>query len=164
MAVANLAEVERLAGHVEEAARLGRDAIAELEDVGDPGHRRRVLATVGLALAEVGETEEAEVVLTELHPPGSTLSMDGPAAVVAATLALRRGEADRAAELFTAAIEAYEGGHDPRDTMEALLGLIRSSRDADGRQKAVHRLTEMCRTAGISLLPRDRRLIGEPPR
>ncbi|WP_199513282.1 ATP-binding protein [Nucisporomicrobium flavum] len=160
VAVANLAEIERLDGHVEEAARLGRDAIAELEDVGDPGHRRRVLATVGLAVAEAGLMEEAEAVLEELRPPGSTAPLDGPAAVVTGAVALQRGDADRAAEAFTAAIEAYDGGHDPRDAVEALIGLIRSTRDLDRRAKAVHRLTELCRTAGITLLPREQKHIA----
>ncbi|BCJ53204.1 XRE family transcriptional regulator [Actinoplanes sp. NBRC 14428] len=162
VAVANLAEVERLDGRFEEAARLGRHAIAELEDVGDPGHRRRVLATVGLALAEAGWATEAEAVLAELRPSDPRGPVDGPCAVVEGALALLRGDSRKAAESFEAAIVAYEGGHDPRDTVEALVGLIRATPEPEQRAKVVHRLTEMCREAGIALLPRDRTLIGKP--
>ncbi|GGQ46044.1 ATP-binding protein [Couchioplanes azureus] len=162
VAVANLAEVERLDGRCEEAARLGRHAIAELEDVGDPGHRRRVLATIGLALAEAGRTREAEGVLAELRPADAGGPADGPAAVVEGSLALLRGDDRKAAELFEVAAAAYEGGHDPRDTVEAMVGLIRCTREAEQRAKMVHRLREMCRTSGIALLPRDLKLIGAP--
>lgn len=160
VAVANLAEVERLAGRFDEAARLGRDAVAELEDVGDPGHRRRVLATIGLALAEGGRVEEAAAVLAELRPADAQMPADGPAAIVEGAIALRRGEEKRAAESYAAAAEAYDGGHDPRDTVEALVGLIRSTPDQDRRQETVWRLGELCRTGGITLLPRERELLG----
>ena len=68
LAVANLAEVARLDGHPEEAERLGRRAIAQLEGLGDPNHRRRVLATIGLALADAGRLDEAGEVLLLLRP------------------------------------------------------------------------------------------------
>ncbi|MET8150346.1 ATP-binding protein [Actinoplanes sp. NPDC049668] len=160
VAAANLAEVERLDGRFDEAARLGRDAIAELEDVGDPGHRRRVLATVGLALAGGGRVDEAAAVLAELRPAESSEPADGPAAIVEAELALRRGDQTRAAECFAAAAGAYDGRHDPRDTVEALVGLVRSTPDPDRRQQAVRRLRELCRTGGITLMPGERDLLG----
>jgi predicted ATPase/transcriptional regulator with XRE-family HTH domain len=153
VAAANLAEVERLDGHLDEAARLGRHAIAELEDVGDPGHRRRVLATVGQALAGAGRDEEAAAVLADLRPPESTTAPDGPAAIVEAALALSRGELKRAAESYAAAATAYEGEHDPRDVVEALIGLVRSTPDANERTAALQRLTDICHTGGIELLP-----------
>ncbi|MEV8506777.1 helix-turn-helix domain-containing protein [Actinoplanes sp. NPDC051475] len=156
----NLAEVERLDGHFEEAARLGRHAVAELEDVGDPNHRRRVLATVGLALAEAGREREAEAALAELRPSDTHAPVDGPVALVEGALALLRGDDRKAAESFRAAVAAYEGDYDPRDTVEALVGLARSTPEPDQRAKVVHRLTEMCRTGGITLLPRERDLIG----
>ncbi|MEV6599054.1 helix-turn-helix domain-containing protein [Actinoplanes sp. NPDC051346] len=162
VAVANLAEVERLDGRHEEAARLGRHAIAELEDVGDPGHRRRVLATIGLALAAAGRARETEGVLAELRPSDAGVPPDGPAAVVEGALVLLRGDERKAAELFETAAAAYEGGHDPRDMVEALVGLIRCTRETEQRAKLVHRLHEMCRTSGIALLPRDRKLIEAP--
>ncbi|MGW4941081.1 ATP-binding protein [Actinoplanes sp. NPDC004185] len=164
VAAANLAEVERLDGRFEQAARLGRDAMAELEDVGDPGHRRRVLATVGLALAESGRVAEALDVLAELRGPEPQAPADGPAAIVEAAIALRQGEEKRAAESFAAAAEAYAGGHDPRDTVEALVGLVRSTPDAERRQEAVARLAAICRTGGITLLPRERDLLGPEAR
>jgi tetratricopeptide (TPR) repeat protein len=160
VAVANLAEVERLDGRFAEAARLGRDAIAELEDVGDPGHRRRVLATVGLALADSGRVTEATAVLAELRAPDPRIAADGPAAVVEAAIALQQGEEKRAAEAFGAAVKAYAGGHDPRDTVEALIGVARSAPDAERRQAAVTQLAELCRSGGITLLRRERELLG----
>ncbi len=160
VAVANLAEVERLDGRLDEAARLGRDAIAELEDVGDPGHRRRVLATVGLALAENGRIAVATSVLAELRGTDPQAPADGPAAVVEAAIALRQGEDKRAAESFAAAAAAFAGAYDPRDTVEALVGVARSTPDADRRLEAVVQLAELCRTGGITLLPRERNLLG----
>ena len=160
VAVANLAEAERLDGRSDEAARLGRDALAELEDFGDPGHRRRVLATVGLALAESGRMTEAVAVLADLRAPDPQLPPDGPAAVVEAAIALQQGEEKRAAELFAAAAVAYAGGHDPRDTVEALIGVVRSSPYPERRQEAMEQLAQLCRTGGITLLRRERELLG----
>ncbi|MFF5084753.1 ATP-binding protein [Actinoplanes sp. NPDC000266] len=159
VALANLAEVARLDGHPDEAERLGRGAMTELIEVGDPNHRRRLLATIGQALAESGRVTEAAAVLDQLRteddqPP------DGPAAVVEAAIALHRGENKRAAECFAAAVEAYEGGHDPRDTVEALVGLIVSTPNAEDREAAERRLRDRCRTGGITLLPRDRSRLG----
>ncbi|MFI5936076.1 ATP-binding protein [Actinoplanes sp. NPDC051494] len=161
VAAANLAEVERLDGHLDEAARLGRHAISELEDVGDPGHRRRVLATIGQALAEAGRLTEAAAVLDDLRPQDSTTPPDGPAAVVEGALALHRGEHKRAAESYAAAAVAYEHGHDPRDVAQALIGQVRSTVDEDDRERVRQRLTAICRAGGIELLPRERSQIGE---
>ncbi|WP_067493955.1 helix-turn-helix domain-containing protein [Actinoplanes sp. TFC3] len=158
VAAANLAEVERLDGNLEEAARLGRNAIAELEDVGDPGHRRKVLATVGQALAYAGQHEEAAKVLEELRRGPA---IDGPAAIVAGAVALSLGEPNRAAENFAVAAEAFDGAYDPRDVVEALIGLVRSTPHAKKRAAALERLREICRVGGISLLARERAQIGE---
>jgi tetratricopeptide (TPR) repeat protein len=160
VAVANLAELERLDGNFDQAAGLGRHAIAELEDVGDPGHRRRVLATIGLALADAGRLEEAAEVLAELRSPEPQTPADGPATIVEAVIALRRGEDKQAAESFAAAAEAFAGGHDPRDTVEALIGIVRSTPEAERRQEALVKLADLCRTGGITLLPRERDLLG----
>ncbi|MFD1321182.1 ATP-binding protein [Micromonospora sonneratiae] len=67
LARANLAEVARLDGRYADAVDLGRRVIATLTDLGDPGHRRRVLGTVGLALAQDGRLDEAGAVLDELR-------------------------------------------------------------------------------------------------
>ncbi|MBM2616835.1 helix-turn-helix domain-containing protein [Actinoplanes sp. LDG1-06] len=159
LAQANLAEVQRLDGRPAEAARLGRRAMTELVRLGDPGHRRRLLATIGLALADAGRLDEATVVVEQLSPEEDE-PQDGPAAVVEAAVALRRGESKRAAECFARAAEAYDGAHDPRDVVEALVGLIVSTPDQDERDTAVLRLGQMCRASGITLLPRERETLG----
>src|SRR5205085_11267478 len=66
LAHANLAEVARLDGRYADAVAGARRAVAQLEELGDRGHRRRVLATLGLALAQSGRVPEAEAVLGEL--------------------------------------------------------------------------------------------------
>ncbi len=159
LAQANLAEVARLDGLPEEAVRLGRSAMIDLIELGDPGHRRRLLATIGLALAESGRTDEASVVLEQLSPADEA-QPDGPAAVVEGAVALSRGEPKRAAESFARAADAYEGAHDPRDVVEALVGLIVSTPDRDERGVAVRRLADMCRSDGLTLLPRERARLG----
>ncbi|MEH0845108.1 helix-turn-helix domain-containing protein [Micromonospora sp. CPCC 205711] len=67
LARANLAEVARLAGRYAEAVEQGRRVAGALAELGDPGHRRRVLGTVGLALARAGRADEAAEVLAELR-------------------------------------------------------------------------------------------------
>jgi len=161
VALANLAEVARLDGRPAEAERLGRQALTELARVGDPNHRRRVLATIGLALAESDRADEAQEVLDRLRM-AEDLPPDGPAAVVEGAIALCLGEQKRAAECFTRAAEAYGGAHDPRDVVEALVGLIVSTPDVDERAAAVRRLSELCRAGGITLLPRERDRLGPP--
>nr|WP_305788521.1 helix-turn-helix domain-containing protein [Actinoplanes lichenis] len=163
IAVANLAEVERLDGHLDEAVRLGRAAIAELEEVGDPGHRRRVLATIGKALAEAGRDAEAAEVLAELRPADSGALPDGPAAIVDAAVALRRGEDKRAAEGYATAARAYAGGYDARDVVEALIGLARATSDSSSRARALTQLREMVRAGNIALLARERAVLAELP-
>ena len=160
LAQANLAEVARLDGQLEEAERLGRSAMIGLAGLGDPGHRRRLLVTIGLALADSGRVGEATSVLEQLGPGEEDGPQDGPAAVVEAAIALRRGETKRAAENFARAAEAYDGTHDPRDVVEALVGLIISTPDPDQRAAAVSRLGKMCRSGGIVLLPRERERLG----
>jgi ATP/maltotriose-dependent transcriptional regulator MalT len=163
LAVANQAEVARLDGHPDEAVRLGRRALTELEGIGDPNHRRRVLATIGLALAEAGRVAEAEQIYVQLRPAAApAFSYDGPQAVVEGAIAGRRGEAKRAAECFARAADAYEGTSDPRDLVTALVGLIVTTPDADRRDEAVRRLGRFCAESGLTLLPRERQLLGDP--
>ncbi|HEX8930950.1 MAG TPA: tetratricopeptide repeat protein, partial [Actinomycetota bacterium] len=159
VALANLAEVARLDGRPEEAERLGRSAMVELERIGDPNHRRRLLATIGLALAESGRVEAAREVLERLRLPEDQPA-DGSAVVVEAAIAMRLGEQKRAAECYARAAEAYGGAHDPRDVVEALVGLIASTPDQEERVQAVRRLAELCRTGGITLVPRERDQLG----
>ncbi|HEY0530919.1 MAG TPA: tetratricopeptide repeat protein [Actinoplanes sp.] len=159
VALANLAEVARLEGRPDEAQRLGRQAMIELERVGDPNHRRRLLATIGLALAEAGHSSDAEEVLTRLRV-SDDITPDGPAAVLEAAIALRRGDQKLAAELFARAADAYEGAHDPRDVVEALVGLIVSTPDAEESAAAIRRLAELLRSNGITLVARERDRLG----
>ncbi len=162
LAVANQAEVARLDGHPDDAIRLGRRALTELEGVGDPNHRRRVLATIGLALAETRRLSEAEQVYGQLRPAvASAFSYDGPQAVVEGAIAAGRGEGKRAAECFARAADAYEGTTDPRDLVTALVGLIISTPEADRRGEAVRRLGRFCTESGLTLLPRERDLLGD---
>jgi tetratricopeptide (TPR) repeat protein len=159
VAAANLAEVARLDGQPEEAIRLGRRAIAELEALGDPNHRRRVLATVGLALADASRPAEAEQVLDALTAGSSAGS--GPAEVVEGAIALARGEDKRAADCFLRAADAYAGAQDPRDVIVALVGLIASLSDVDRRRAAIERLGRLCRTGGMTLMPTELAIIGD---
>ncbi|MFC3503543.1 ATP-binding protein [Micromonospora krabiensis] len=72
LALANLAEVARLEGRYADAVDQGRRAAAMLAELGDPGHRRRVLGRVGMALAQDGRAAEAVEVLAELRAFGPT--------------------------------------------------------------------------------------------
>jgi predicted ATPase/DNA-binding XRE family transcriptional regulator len=167
LARANVAEVDRLDGRHEEAEALARQVIPVLEQWGDPGHRRRVLTTIGLALAQSGRTTEAEDVVAELRatageraggdaPPGE----EGACAWIEAHLALRRADRRAAAELFTAAAHAYAGRHDLRDVAEALVGLVATADDRASRERALDWLASVCREGGITLLPNERALLG----
>ena len=154
VAVGHLAELARLDGELEEAERLGRRAIAELDAVGlaAPNHRRRVLATIGLAMAEALRLAEASAILAELRPPADDFS----AAALEGSIAMGQGEPKRAAECFARAAEVHEPGDDPRDKVMALLGVAVCTPDADERRVAVENLGLLCHEAGISLLPSER--------
>ncbi|MEU5908524.1 helix-turn-helix domain-containing protein [Micromonospora sp. NPDC047527] len=189
LAWANRAEVARLEGRYADAVDEGRRAVAALSELGDPGHRRRVLGTVGLAFAQDGRAPEATEVLTELRtgvavavpgrrwaeragPPrprsdGAALSWGGPEAGICAliegNLALHRGDRELAAEWFAAAVEA---DHDRRGVVEALVGLAAST----GDPIVLDRLDRVCEESGIRLLPQESGLLyaltagrGGPP-
>lgn len=181
LAWANRAEVSRLEGRYADAVDQGRRAVAALFELGDPGHRRRVLGTVGLALAQDGRAAEATEVLSELRAGGAeatvavpgrewmerlglprprsddtVLSWSGPEAGICAliegNLALHRGDRELAAEWFAAAVEA---GHDRRDVVEALVGLAASTADPT----VLDRLEQACEETGIRLLPQESGLL-----
>ncbi|MET8229278.1 helix-turn-helix domain-containing protein [Micromonospora sp. NPDC005298] len=172
LARANRAEVARLEGRYADAVDQGRRAAIALSELGDPRHRRRVLGTVGLALAQDGRAEATEV-LAELRagagvpagrPPGpprprsddAVLSDSGPevgmCALIEGNLALHRGERELAAEWFAAAAEA---GRDRRDVVEALVGLAAST----GDPAVLDRLDRACRETGVHLLPQESGLL-----
>ncbi|GAB3949489.1 hypothetical protein GCM10027614_48400 [Micromonospora vulcania] len=181
LAWANRAEVARLEGRYADAVDQGRRVMAVLSELGDPRHRRRLLGTVGLALAQDGRGDEATEVLTELRasaaelavavplrprserdgpsrprPNGVVLGWGGPGAAVCAliegNLALHRGDRELAAEWFAAAAEA---GQSRRDVVEALVGLAASTADP----AILDRLDQVCRESGIRLLPEETALL-----
>jgi predicted ATPase/DNA-binding XRE family transcriptional regulator len=152
LAHANLAEVARLDGRYADAVAAGRRAIVQLEEVGDPGHRRRVLATIGLALAQSGRVPEAEAVLGELAD-------DGKVALIEAYLARAAGDRTAAAERFLVAAEVLNGQHDVRDVVEALVGAAASTDEPGRRDKLLGQLDEVCRRSRITLLPVERALL-----
>ncbi|MBQ1036098.1 helix-turn-helix domain-containing protein [Micromonospora sp. C81] len=176
LAWANRAEVARLEGWYADAVDHGRRAMAGFSELGDPGHRRRVLGTVGLALAQDGRAAEATEVLAELRTgvaeaaaarsgrvlprPRSgdaALPWGGPdaglCALIEGNLALHRGDRELAAEWFAAA--ADEAGQDRRDVVEALVGLAASTADPG----VLDRLARACQESGIQLLPQETGLL-----
>ncbi|WP_433314688.1 ATP-binding protein [Micromonospora sp. CA-269861] len=172
---AHRAEVARLEGWYADAIDRGRRAIAALSELGDPGRRRRVLGTVGLALAQDGRVAEATEVLSELRAGGvealparptvprqrqsddAALTWSGPeaglCALIEGNLALHRGDRELAAEWFAAA--ADHAGQDRRDVVEALVGLAASTADP----AVLDRLDRVCAESGIRLLPHESGLL-----
>jgi predicted ATPase/predicted negative regulator of RcsB-dependent stress response len=146
LAMAHSAEVARLAGRYDEAVATGQRVLARLDELGDPGHRRRVLSTVGQALAALGRVGDAERVLAWLRaddrarrpvdPGGGPGPGEGRAparradpaaagacAMIEARLALVRGDLTTGAEWFSAAVSAFRDGQDRRELVEALVEL-----------------------------------------
>jgi predicted ATPase/DNA-binding XRE family transcriptional regulator len=148
LAHANLAEVARLEGRYAEAVAAGRRVLAQLETYGDPGHKKRVLGTVGLSLARSGYATEAKAILAELNG-------EGVAVLIEAYLADAAGDRAGAAERFLAAAEALEGQHDARDVVEALVGAAASADDPEVRAGLLDRLGSFCRRTGFTLLPAE---------
>ncbi|MET8122783.1 helix-turn-helix domain-containing protein [Micromonospora sp. NPDC005291] len=189
---ANRAEVVRLEGRYADAVDQGRRAVAALSELGDPRHRRRVLGTIGLALAQDGRGDEASEVLIELRADAAELAVAGrsrppaeragppqprldgvvPAgggpktaicALIEGYVALHRGDRELAAEWFAAAAEA---GQDRRDAVEALVGLAASTADP----AILDQLDRVCQERGVRLLPQESELLyalaagrGGPP-
>ncbi|MFE0593801.1 ATP-binding protein [Micromonospora echinospora] len=158
LARTDLAEVARLEGRYADAVEHGRRALAALVELGEPGHRRRALGTVGLALAQDGRFAEAGEVLAELRATvpaqwGPDRVEDGFSALLEATIALHRGDRDVAAEWFAAAAEAVGRGR--RGAVEALVGLAASTGDGT----LLDRLDTVCRESGIRLLPQEEALL-----
>jgi predicted ATPase/DNA-binding XRE family transcriptional regulator len=182
LARANLAEIARLDGRYADAVEQGRRVLPALSELGDPGHRFRLLGTIGLALAEEGRLGEAGQVLAELRDTrvprdelvpgdmdlvgGSLINElcvpreEGLRALIEATIALRQGDREWAAEWYVAAAQAYAGCRDLRVTVEALVGLVVSSDDPAVRARALERIDQVCRRGAITLLPRERALLG----
>jgi predicted ATPase/transcriptional regulator with XRE-family HTH domain len=156
LARANLAEVARLEGRYDEAVGVARAAAPLIDELGDPGHRRRLLATIGLALAQSGRTAEAHEVVGELRALGGA---EAAVAAIEGHLALRRGDRDLAAEWFGTAASASAGRYDARDLVEALVGVAASASSSD-RPAALARLAAACRRSGITLVAAEQSLLG----
>ncbi|NUT31473.1 MAG: XRE family transcriptional regulator [Hamadaea sp.] len=165
----NLAEVLRLSGRLEEAVVVGAQTLDLLAELGDPSHRRRVLTTVALAQAETGEVAEAERILTDLRAslPATAsddgaghVEEDGACAVVEAAIAFRRGQLSLAASWYAAAADAYAGGHDLRDVVQALVGLVCATDDPPERAQALERLDALLTASGIALTDRESAALG----
>ncbi|MFI7075221.1 ATP-binding protein [Micromonospora sediminicola] len=176
LARADLAELTRWEGRYAEAVEQGRRAAAALVELGDPGRRRRVVGTVGLALALQGRIDDASAVVAELWPsgpvpgprrPSAAERSDPPGAgrdvrtedalrgLIEGQVALHRGDRELAAEWFAAAAEAASGGADRRDLVEALVGLAAST----GEMAVLDRLDRARQATGVSLLPREEELL-----
>ena len=160
LALANLAEVARLDGRYADAVTTGRQAVAALDQHGDPRHRRSALLTVGIALAESGRPDEAtELMATLREATVDSAGTEGGIALVEAYLALHVGDRASAAWWFAAARQTLVGQPDVRDVIEALVGLVATADDAAAVSRAQAELTAVCETSAVTLLARDRRLI-----
>jgi predicted ATPase/transcriptional regulator with XRE-family HTH domain len=172
---ADLAEVARLEGRCEEAEAIGRPALALLEELGGAGRRRRLLGTLGLALAQAGRVDEATAVLVELRADADADAapvavsaggwgddgrgaVDGPCAAIEAHLALLRGDREHAVERFAAAARAY--APDEREVAEALVGAAAATDDPVERASFLDWLGAVCAAGAIALLPAERGLLG----
>jgi predicted ATPase len=153
LAHANLAEVARLDGRYADAVAIGRRSQVLVEELGDPGHKRRVLGCIGLALAQSGRVAEARETIAEIGD-------DAVVELVQAYLALAEGDRDGAADRFAAAAQALAGGHDVRDVVEALVGVAASTDDPERREKVLAELDGLCDRSGISLLAKEKALLG----
>ncbi|MFF5172415.1 ATP-binding protein [Micromonospora sp. NPDC000089] len=191
LARANLAEVSRLQGRYAEAVEQGGRVAAALAELGDPGHRRRVLGTVGLALARAGRADEAAEVLADLRcdgrpalpsprgarPTGSPADNEGPTVGPAGSPADPAG--GRPEEGICALIEgmvALRRG-DRELAAEWFGAAVRAGARGQDRREVVEalvglaastgdaaareRLERVCRDSGITLLPDERELLGE---
>jgi predicted ATPase/transcriptional regulator with XRE-family HTH domain len=166
LAAVGLAEVARLQGRYEEAVAAGRRVLTRLADVGDPGLRRRALATVGQALAMLGRVEESGKALAALRSADGTAgSAVGEAfcAVIEARLAMVRGDRVSAGEWFAAAAEAFRRGHEPRYAVESLVGLLACTAEPDPRGRVLAELEQTLRDGGFTLLPYERELLDSAP-
>ncbi|MDG4762992.1 helix-turn-helix domain-containing protein [Solwaraspora sp. WMMD406] len=179
LARANLAEVARLEGRHARAVDLGRQVLSALTSVGDPSHRRRVIGTIGLALAQDGRLGPAEEALTELRAQltpaaaadSGPMDLTGVAdqngaeedprcAMIEATIAAARGDRELAVEWFAVAARSVARNLDSRDGVEALVGLVVNTETSVARMVALDRLAAACRDNGVQLLPDERKAVG----
>lgn len=166
LAAANLAEVARLQARHEEAVATGRRVLARLGEIGDPGHRRRVLGTVGQSLAALGRIEEAGRVVASLRgEPGSSpnVGTEAACAAIEGRLAVARGDRVAAAEWFAAAVAAYRRGQDRRDVVESLVWLVTCTPVGPRRDRVLAELAETAHDGGFTLVAAERQLLDQMP-
>jgi predicted ATPase/transcriptional regulator with XRE-family HTH domain len=170
LAAANLAEVARLQGRFIEAVATGRRVLVRLSDVGDPGHRRRVLGTVGQSLAALGRIDEATRVLASLRAdaggsphPGGQIGAEAICAAIEGRIAVARGDHVAAAEWFAAAASAFRRGQDRRDVVEALVLLAACTPAGSRRDRVLAELTEVADEGGFTLVAAERQLLDQAP-
>ncbi|NUO61095.1 MAG: hypothetical protein HOV71_12410, partial [Hamadaea sp.] len=65
-----------------------------------------------------------------------------------------------ASSWYAAAADAYEGGHDLRDVVQALVGLVAASDDPAERQRARDRIAALLKTSGMVLTERERAVLA----
>lgn len=158
LATAYSAEVARLAGRYEDAVTTGLRVLVRLDELGDRGHRRRALATVGQALAALGRVADAERVLARLRasdPVRRPPAAEAAAALIEARLGLARGETEAAAEWFSAAVAALGGAAGGRGAVPDGTGGGPAAADHSSRRDLVEALVELA--ACLSWLAEDRR-------
>jgi class 3 adenylate cyclase/predicted ATPase len=140
--------VEMYAGEPEEADRLLREGIAELERLGDHAYQSTATMYLAARLEEQGSVEEAERWLQrarELTNPSDLIDSIGVDAVEARLLA-RRGRLHEAEQLARKACEAAAttdlvGAH--RLAVLALVRVLEEKDRLDEARQQLHRLLEL---------------------
>lgn len=168
LVLANLAEVGRLQERYHEAVTMSRRVLHLLGEVGDPGHRRRVLGTLGQSLASLGQISAAEQVLATLRDV-PTPGAETVCAMIEARIALARGDRATAAEWFAEAARGFQRGQDRRDVVEALVGVVACTAEPQRRERAWAALAEALQQGGFTLVPAEQALVsgdgaGGPPK
>jgi predicted ATPase/DNA-binding XRE family transcriptional regulator len=153
LAHANLAEVARLDGRYPEAVAIGRRCLAQVDQLGDPRHKSRVIGCIALALAQAGRVAEARATMVDVGDPAVV-------ELIEAYLALAEGDRTAAADRFSVAADALAGRHDVRDVVEALVGVASSTDDPERRRQVLIELDDLCQRSAVSLLAREKALLG----
>ncbi len=160
LALANLAEVERLDRRFAEAITIGQRAAIVLEQQGDPRHRQSVQGTVAMAMAESGRPNDARELLKSMRSTSDDGTPDGTVAMIEAYVALASGGRSAAAGRFAAARETLVGRADVRDMVEAMVGYAATVADETEARNARADLEAVCATSAVTLLPKDRALLA----
>ncbi len=159
----NLAEVARLDCRYADAVMVARQAMPLLVELGEPGLHLRLLCTAAHAYAQDARLDDATAILADLRArPGyeKNRAVRGLCTAIEASVALARGDRRGAAERFAKAVEQLTEQHDARDALEALVGLAVSTDDSAERSDALARLDRLRARQGMSLMPREQKLLA----